>query len=106
MRVPRLVWHRKHNVAAITVSFGGRIWHTREVGDFILGYNAAGRLTKVVILDPGSVLTTPEDTAGGLARVTETLLRTAEIDQRDLDVLRSALQRAERYEADRLERSS
>ena len=94
MKIPRLVWNRRHNVAALTVSYGRRVWNTREVADLILGYNAAGRLSRVVMLDPRKLLP-PEATAReAIMRVTELLLRAGGIRQTDLDVLRSALERA------------
>jgi hypothetical protein len=94
MKIPRLVWNRRHNVAALTVSYGKRVWQTREVGDLILGYNAAGRLSRVVLLDPKRML--PEGATAGdaLAAVTQALLRSGELRQGELDVLRSALDRA------------
>lgn len=99
MRVPRLVWQRKHNVAALTVSFGGRIWETREAGDLILGYNAAGRLAKVVILDARSLLGPQATMVEALERVIAVLLRAGEVRQAELDVLSSALERARSLEA-------
>jgi hypothetical protein len=95
MRIPSLVWDRRHNVAAITVSFGNRIWHTREIGDFILGYNAAGRLARVVVLDPKRTLPAGAGVGQALARVTQLLMRTDELRQPELDVLESALDRAD-----------
>ena len=94
MRIPRLVWNRRHNVAALTVSYGRRVWHTREVGDLILGYNAAGRLSRVVLLDPKRMLPPDATAADAIARVTETLLRAGGVRQAEVDVLRSALDRA------------
>jgi hypothetical protein len=94
MRVPHLSWDRRHNVAVLTVSFGRRIWHTREIGDFILGYNAAGRLARVVVLDPRRMLP-PQATVGqALGHITQLLMRTDELRQAELDVLESALDRA------------
>jgi len=98
MRIPHLVWQRKHNVAALQVSFGQRVWHTREIEDVILGYNAAGRLSRVIILDPRSMLPENATAADAILCVTAVLLRAGGIRQTDLDVLRSALQRAERQE--------
>ena len=95
MRIPTLVWDRRHNVAVITVSFGSRIWHTREIGDFILGYNAAGRLARVVVLDPKRMLPPQASVGEALGHVTQLLMRTDELRQPDLDVLESALGRAE-----------
>jgi hypothetical protein len=94
MRIPHLVWNRRHNVAALTVSYGRRVWQTREVGDLILGYNAAGRLSRVVILDPRRLLCPGATAAEALEVVTTLLLRTADLRQADLDVLRSAIDRA------------
>jgi hypothetical protein len=94
MKIPRLVWHRRHNVAALTVSFGKRIWQTREVGDLILGYNAAGRLSRVVLLDPRRLLADDATAADAVAAVTQSLLRSGGVRQAELDVLRSALDRA------------
>ena len=93
MQIPRLVWNRRHNVAALTVSYGRRVWHTREVGDLILGYNAAGRLSRVVLLDPRSLLPSDASAADAIRCVTEVLLRTGSVRQAELDVLRSALER-------------
>ncbi len=94
MKIPRLVWNRRHNVAALTVSYGRRVWQTREVGEMILGYNAAGRLSRVVLLDPRGLLPQDATVRDALVAVTETLLRIGGIRQADLDVLRSALDRA------------
>jgi hypothetical protein len=94
MRIPQLVWRRKHNVAALQVSFGKRVWHTREIGDLILGYNAAGRLARVIILNPRQMLAEDTSVADAIVCVTASLLRAGGIRQNDLDVLRSALQRA------------
>jgi hypothetical protein len=94
MRIPRLVWNRGRNVAALTVSYGPRVWHTREVGDLILGYNAAGRLSRVVILDPHRLLPAYATAREAILNVTAALLRAGEVRQKDLDVLRSALDRA------------
>ena len=94
MRVPRLVWNRRHNIAALTVSYSRRIWHTREAADLILGYNATGRLARVVILDPHRLLPPDASVRDAIVGVTATLLRAGEVRQADLDVLRSALDRA------------
>jgi hypothetical protein len=94
MRIPRLVWNRRHNVAALTVSYGRRVWNTREVGDLILGYNAAGRLSRVVLLDPRRILPKDATAAEAIVCVTEALLRAGGVKQAELDVLRSALERA------------
>lgn len=95
MRIPRMVWNRRHNVAAITLSYGRRVWHTREVGDMILGYNAAGRLSRVVLLDPRSTLAPDASLAEAIEVATQKLLRAGGVRQPELDVLRSALERAE-----------
>jgi hypothetical protein len=95
MRIPRLVWSRRHNIAALTVSYSRRIWHTREAGDLILGYGAGGRLARVVILDPRATLPPDATVADAIIRVTTILLRNGEVRQPDLDVLRSALERAQ-----------
>jgi hypothetical protein len=94
MRIPKLVWNRRHNIAVLTVSYGRRVWHTREVDDLILGYNAAGRLSRVVMLNPRTLLPQGATASDALIRVTELLLRAGEVRQADLDVLRSALERA------------
>ncbi len=94
MRIPQLVWRKKHNVAALQVSFGKRVWHTREVEDLILGYNAAGRLSRVIILNPREMLPHDATVADAIVCVTATLLRARGIRQPDLEVLRSALDRA------------
>ena len=106
MRIPTLAWDRRHNVAVITVSFGNRIWHTREIGDFILGYNAAGRLARVVVLDPRRTLPGDATVAEALGHVTQLLMRTDELRQPELDVLESALARAEAMQPPALRRSS
>ena len=94
MKIPKLVWNRRHNIAVLTVSYGRRVWHTREVDDLILGYNAAGRLSRVVMLNPRNLLPQTASPSDALVRVTEILLRAGEVRQADLDVLRSALERA------------
>jgi hypothetical protein len=94
MRIPRLVWNRRHNIAALTVSYGRRIWHTREADGLILGYNAAGRLSRVVILDPRTMLRPNATTREVVQAVTALLLCAGDARQTDLDVLHSALERA------------
>lgn len=94
MRVPRLVWNRRRNIAALTVSYSRRVWHTREAGDLILGYNATGRLARIVLLDPQRLLPADATVRDAIIRVTTALLRLGEVRQPDLDVLRSALERA------------
>lgn len=106
MRIPSLVWDRRHNVAVLTVSFGTRIWHTREIGDCILGYNAAGRLARVVVLDPRRILPPGSTVREALGHVTQLLMRTDELRQTELDVLESALARAENDEPPALRASS
>lgn len=105
MKIPRMVWDRRHNVASIQVSFARRIWHTRELDDMILGYNAAGRLARVVLLNPRRAIPRRATTADALAYVIATLLRTGQLRQTDLEVLRSALARAETSERQALEHS-
>lgn len=95
MKIPRMVWDRRHNVASVSVSFARRIWHTREVADMILGYNAAGRLARVVLLNPRRTIPRRATTADAIAYVIATLLRAGQLRQADLEVLQSALQRAE-----------
>ena len=94
MRIPRLMWNRRHNIAALTVSYSRRIWHTREVDDLILGYNATGRLARVVILDPRRQLPPDADVRKAITAVLKTLLRAGDVRPEELDVLRSALERA------------
>src|SRR5439155_26866337 len=106
MRIPALVWDRRHNVAVLTVSFGSRIWHTREIADFILGYNAAGRLARVVVLDPRRALPPGASVRQALGHVTQLLMRTDELRQSELDVLASALDRAELDDPPALKASS
>lgn len=92
MRIPELHWDRRHNVARLTVSFSGRIWHRREIGDVVLGYNATGRLARIVVLDPARMLPENATERDAIVAVRETLdgaLRPA-----DLEVLKSALDRA------------
>jgi hypothetical protein len=88
------MWNRRHNIAALTVSYSKRIWHTREAGELILGYNATGRLARVVILDPRRLLPPDAGVREAITSVMSTLLRAGEVRQTDLDVLRSALERA------------
>jgi hypothetical protein len=106
MRIPTLAWDRRHNIAVITVSFGNRIWHTREIEDFILGYNAAGRLARVVVLDPRRILPPGATVAQALGHVTQLLMRTDELRQPELDVLESALDRAQADEPPSLRATS
>lgn len=92
MRVPELHWDRRHNVARLTVSYANRIWHRREVGDVVLGYNATGRLARIVVLDPARLLPEAATEADAIIAIRDALdgaLRPA-----DLAVLRSALERA------------
>lgn len=94
MRIPRLMWNRRHNIASLTVSYSKRIWHTREVAELILGYNATGRLARVVILDPRRLLPPDSDVQGAITTIVRILLRAGEVRPSDLEVLRSALERA------------
>jgi hypothetical protein len=94
MNIPSLRWNKRHNVAALTVSYGRRVWQTREVGDIILGFNAAGRLSRVVLLDPRRMLPDDASAADSIVCVTEALLRAGGVRQAELEVLRSALERA------------
>jgi hypothetical protein len=87
------VWNNRHNIAALTVSYSRRIWHTREAGDMILGYNATGRLARVVMLDPKHMLPVGATVRDAIMRVVTALVREGEARQPDLDVLRSALER-------------
>jgi hypothetical protein len=96
MRLPYFVWNRKHNIAALTVSYGRRIWHTREVRDLILGYNAAGRLSRVVLLDPRGALPRDATVREAIVGVTAILIRSGDAREPELNVLRSALERTER----------
>jgi hypothetical protein len=92
VRVPRLVWNKRHNVAALTVSFAQRIWNTRDVGDLVLGYNATGRLARVLILDPRRTL--PPGATEREAILTVLTALDGGARSEDIAVLRSALERA------------
>lgn len=94
MRIPSFSWSRRHNVAALSVSFGRRVWQTRELGDLILGYNAAGRLSRVVLLDPRGLLGEQATTAEAIAAVIDRTASRRDMRRADLAVLRSALERA------------
>jgi hypothetical protein len=94
VRIPKLVLNRRHNVASLTISFAHRIWSTRDVGDVILGYNATGRLARIVLLDPNRMLPSDATAAVAIEHVTALLLRRRAIKQAELAVLRSALDRA------------
>lgn len=94
MRIPRLVWDRRHNVAALTVSYAPRIWHTCEIDDLILGYNATGRLARVVVLDPRRMLPARATPADALGVVIDALTRSGHMRTADRDVLLSALDRS------------
>lgn len=94
MQIPRFVWNRRHNVASFTVSYSHRLWNTRDGGDLILGYNATGRLARVVVLDADAILPADANLHEGLLCVTDVLVRRRLVDQNDLDVLRSAIDRA------------
>lgn len=106
MRIPRMVWDRRHNIASINVSYARRIWHTREVDDLILGYNAAGRLARVVLLNPRRTLPRRATICDALSLVIHKLLRSGRLRQTDLEVLQSALARAERRDPPAFEASS
>lgn len=93
MRIPKLVLMRRHNVAALTVSFG-RIWNTRETGDLILGYNACGRLARVVFLDPRAALPVAPSERDAVRIAMAILASSGHAESTDLDVLESALRRA------------
>ncbi|HVL82341.1 MAG TPA: hypothetical protein VM840_12205 [Actinomycetota bacterium] len=84
---------RKHRVAALTVSYG-RIWHTREVGDLILGYNAAGRLARVVFLDPLALLPRDPTVRHAVEASLSALSAEESVSNADIEVLQSALSRA------------
>jgi hypothetical protein len=94
MKIPRLVWDRRHNIAAVTVSYAPRIWHTREVGDLILGYNASGRLSRVVLLNPRRMLPAQATPAHAIAITIELLFSAGSLRRADHDVLLSALDRS------------
>lgn len=94
MRVPALTWKRRANVAALTVSFG-RVWETREAtDDLLLGYNAVGRLARVTVLDAARLLPADGNLAGALTAVLQALQGCGQARADDLDVLRSAFERA------------
>lgn len=93
MRIPHLVVMQRQSVAALTVSFG-RIWQTIDVGDLILGYNACGRLARVVFLDPRRSLPIAPQPADAVRAALSALTRDAHSRADDLEVLRSALRRA------------
>ena len=99
MRVPHLVVMRRHSVAALTVSFG-RIWHTCDVDDLILGYNACGRLARVVFLDPRRALPSTPEVADAVRAALSILSAYQDARPEDLDVLRSALRRTPAYATD------
>jgi hypothetical protein len=86
-------WDRRHNVARIDVSYAPRIWHRREIGDdLILGYNAAGRLARIVVRDPARLLPDARSERDALTAVHDML--DGRVRPADLDVVRSALGRA------------
>lgn len=93
MRVPSLVWMRRHNVASLTVSFG-RIWHTADAGDsLILGYNATGRLARVVFLNPAQVLSGEAGPRQALEAALHLMRGCEGVRPADLEVVLSALGR-------------
>jgi hypothetical protein len=92
MRIPRLVWDRRHNVAALSVSYAARIWDTHEVGDVLLAYGASGRLVRIVFLDARVQL--PRDATASIAVATALRLLAGSLPDRDVEVLRSAATRA------------
>jgi hypothetical protein len=97
MRVPHLVWNRRQNVAAVVVSFGKRTWDRVDLGEVILGFNAAGRLTKVIIPDAGKVLRPDAGLEDTLMTVLGVLAADSGRFDREEQVLRSALDRARAY---------
>lgn len=94
MRVPGFVWNRRHNLATITVSFARRVWDTVDHGELILGYAATGRLAKVILLDPNHRLAPGSCCADAIAVAIRLLEAAPDRHAADLDVLRSALDRA------------
>lgn len=93
MRIPRLRWNRTHNLLTITVSFG-RVWHRVPVGDaLVLGYNATGRLARILVLDPAALL--PADADERVALATVRTLCAGSLRVEDLAVLDSAIERAQ-----------
>lgn len=91
MRVPNMRWNRRHNLATLTVSFG-RIWHRTELlDDLVLGYNATGRLARILVLDPGRLLPPGADERAALEAVRR--LCDGRARPADLDVIDSAIAR-------------
>jgi hypothetical protein len=95
MKIPRFTWKRRHNIAVIHVSYSPRVWQTRNVGDLVLGYSATGRLARVILLDPKRMLPDDAEVADAIGCVIVELLRAGAVRQAELDVLRSAMDRAE-----------
>ena len=93
MRVPKLVRMRRHNIAVLTVSFG-RVGHTRDHGDLICGYNAVGRLSRVVFLDPRRELADDSREDDAIRAAIDRLRCDPDARPDDVDVLQSALRRA------------
>jgi hypothetical protein len=94
MKIPRFIWKRRHNIAVIHVSYSPKVWQTRSAGDLVLGYSATGRLCRVIMLDPKRMLPADAQTADAIACVIVELLRMGAVRQVELDVLRSAFERA------------
>lgn len=94
MNVPHFRWSRRHNLAVLTVSYSPRTWTTREAAGMLLQYSAAGRLARIVVLDPNALFPVGTGVRDALMRVTVALLREGACRQPDLDVLRSAISRA------------
>lgn len=92
MRIPHMAWDRRHDVAALTVSFANRIWHRREVADLILGYNATGRLARIVVLDASRWF--PPDAGPPEALSAVRSIMAGRVRAEDLAVVESAIERA------------
>lgn len=99
-RIPSLEWSRRHNVAAVWVSFSRTLWDPRDVEhDVTLGYNAAGRLARVLLRDARAILPPRATVAQALACVLGLLAVNPAVPARDVEVLASALARATRSRA-------
>lgn len=96
--VPSLRWNRRENIAQLCVSFAGTLWDAREIEDppMLLQYSAAGRLARIVLLDPRSTLPAGADLVEALDTVLCALVRNR-APVRDLEVVRSARERAYSY---------
>ena len=92
MRIPHLAWDHRHDVAALTVSFANRIWHRREVADLILGYNATGRLARIVVLEASRWL--PQGAGPPEALEAVRAILDGHVRAEDLAVVESAMERA------------